>query len=199
MHWPVTLSGDSEAEYGKEDRKTHVKGWDFRNTWAEMEKLLNEGKVRAIGVANFSTVNLEKLLQDCDVVPAVNRVEIQPLLPQDRLHEYCKSKGIHQTAFGPLGGSGSTLHQDSAIVGIAKSRGVETGNVMLSWGIQKGWSVIPKSTNPERIMGNLKGCFVLNDEEMTKMDGLAKPRGKRFNRPDWGTTVFHDDELVDLD
>ena len=70
---------------------------------------------------------------------------------------------------------------------------------MLSWGIQKGWSVIPKSTNPERIMGNLKGCFVLNDEEMTKMDGLAKPRGKRFNRPDWGTTVFHDDELVDLD
>jgi len=164
-----------------------------------MEKLLNEGKVRAIGVANFSTVNLEKLLQDCDVVPAVNRVEIQPLLPQDRLHEYCKSKGIHQTAFGPLGGSGSTLHQDSAIVGIAKSRGVETGNVMLSWGIQKGWSVIPKSTNPERIMGNLKGCFVLNDEEMTKMDGLAKPRGKRFNRPDWGTTVFHDDELVDLD
>lgn len=199
MHWPVTLSGDAGAEYGKEDRKVHVQGWDFRDTWREMEKLLATGKVRAIGVANFSTVNLEKLLATAKVVPAVNQTEIQPLLPQDKLNAYCKAKGIHQTAFGPLGGSGSTLHSDPVIVEIAQSRGVDTGNVMLSWGIQKGWSVIPKSTNPKRIAANLKQNFVLSAQEMEKLDGLAVPKGKRFNRPDWGTTVFHDDADVQLE
>ena len=81
MHWPVTLSPDTGAEYGKEDRKVHVEGWDFRDTWREMEKLLSTGKVRAIGMANFSTVNMEKLLPTAKVVPAVNQTEVQPLFP----------------------------------------------------------------------------------------------------------------------
>lgn len=200
MHWPVTLDpSPGDGSYGKEDRKIHAQGWDFCDTWREMEKLLQTGKVRAIGVANFSTVNLEKLLQTAKVVLAVNQTEIQPLLPQDKLHSYCKLKGIHQTAFGPLGGSGSTLHEDPAIVEIAQRRGYDTGNVMLSWGIQKGWSVIPKSTNEKRIKANLKGNFELTGEEMQKMDSLAVSKGKRFNRPDWGTVVFHDDADVTLE
>ncbi|KXS98725.1 hypothetical protein AC578_10500 [Pseudocercospora eumusae] len=193
MHWPVTLRPDTGAEYGKEDRKVHAEGWDFRDTWREMEKLLDTGKVRAIGVANFSTVNLDKLLETATVVPAVNQTEIQPLLPQDKLHAYCSSKGIHQTAFGPLGGTGSTLHEEPVIVEIAKKRGVATGNVMLSWGIAKGWSVIPKSISPKRIAANLRDNFVPSPEEMQAIDALAKAQGKRFNRPDWGTTIFHDD------
>jgi diketogulonate reductase-like aldo/keto reductase len=200
MHWPVTLDPSPNSEnYGKEDRTAHAVGWDFRDTWREMEKLLSTGKVKAIGVANFSTVNLAKLLETAQVVPAVNQTEIQPLLPQDKLHAFCQQKGIHQTAFGPLGGSGSTLHEHPVIVEIAKRKRVETGNVMLSWGIQKGWSVIPKSTNPVRIARNLKGNFVLSSEEMEAMDRLALPKGKRFNRPNWGTVVFHDDEDVDLE
>jgi glycerol 2-dehydrogenase (NADP+) len=201
MHWPVTLDPTSEEEYGKENRKIHSTGWDFRDTWRELESLLSTGKVRAIGVANFSTVNLEKLLQTANVVPAVNQTEIQPLLPQDKLHAFCKSKGIHQTAFGPLGGatSGNSLHKVDTIKQIAEKRGSGTGNVMLSWGIQKGWSVIPKSVNTERIKQNLHGNFVLSEEEMARVDGLAKTKGKRFNRPDWGTVVFHDDAEVDLE
>lgn len=177
----------------------HAQGWDFCDTSHEMKKLLDTGKVRAIGVANFPTVNLTKLLDTARVVPAVNQTEIQPLLPQDKLNAFCREEGIYQTAFGPLGGSGSTLHQDPVIGGIAKRRGCETGNVMLSWGIQKEWSVIPKSTNRGRIANNLLGNFVLDEEEMKAMDGLALPKGKRFNRPNWGTVVFHDDEEVDLD
>lgn len=198
MHWPVTLSPDTGAEYGKEDRKTHVQGWDFCDTWREMEKLLATGKVRAIGVANFSTTNLEKLLKTTKTVPAVNQTEIQPQLPQKKLHEYCKSKGIHQTAFGPLGGSGSTLHEEPAIVETAKARGIPTGNVMLSWGIQSGWSVIPKSTNPKRIVANLKENRVLAEDEMERIDQLGASKPHRFNRPDWGTVVFHDDADVGL-
>jgi diketogulonate reductase-like aldo/keto reductase len=139
------------------------------------------------------------LLHTAKVVPAVNQTEIQPLLPQDKLHKYCQNKGIHQTAFGPLGGSGSTLHEHPAIVEIAKARDVATGNVMLSWGIQKGWSVIPKSTNSKRIETNLKDNFVLNEQEMEALNALARPKGKRFNRPDWGTTIFHDDAEVELE
>ncbi|KAH0363965.1 hypothetical protein KCU65_g7035, partial [Aureobasidium melanogenum] len=193
MHWPVTLSPDTGAEYGKEDRKTHVQGWDFTDTWKEMESLLSTGKVRAIGVANFSAVHLEKLLKTANVVPAVNQTELQPLLPQKKLHEYCQARGIHQTAFGPLGGTGSTLHEEPAIIEIAKVRGVSTGNVMLSWGLQMGWSVIPKSTNPGRIASNLRDNVKLTQKEMDRIGQLAVEKPYRFNRPDWGTTVFHDD------
>ncbi|KAL4889023.1 hypothetical protein BDV59DRAFT_210573 [Aspergillus ambiguus] len=199
MHWPVTLDPDPTVEYGKENRKVYAVGWDFRDTWREMEKLLDTGKVRAIGVANFSTVNLDSLLSTAKVVPAVNQTEIQPRLPQKKLNEYCKQKGIHQTAFGPLGGTGSTLHEHPVIVQIAKNHGCETGNVMLSWGVQKGWSVIPKSTNARRIKANLTQNFELSPDEMAKMEQLAEPVGKRFNRPDWGTVIFHDDQAVKLE
>lgn len=202
MHWPVTLPSPETTgvEYGKEDRKVHDPEWDFRDTWREMEKLLGDGtgRVRAIGVANFSTVNLDKLLATAKIVPAVNQTEIQPLLPQDKLHQFCAAKGIHQTAFGPLGGSGSTLHEEPVIVEIAKTRGVATGNVMLSWGVAKGWSVIPKSTTPSRIEANLRDNFVPTESEMRQIDELAKAKGKRFNRPDWGTTIFHDDKDAGL-
>ncbi|KAI5368319.1 putative aldolase-type TIM barrel, aldo/keto reductase, aldo-keto reductase [Septoria linicola] len=197
MHWPVTLSPDTGAEYGKEDRKNHVECWDFTNTWREMEKLLDGGKVRNIGVANFSTVNLEKLLKTARIVPAVNQTELQLLLPQTKLHEYCQAKGIHQTAFGPLGGSGSTLHESPVILDIAKERGIASGNLLLSWGIMKGWSVIPKSTNPARIASNLNSNLALNPDELKQIDELARSAGTRFNKPDWGVTIFHDDDAVE--
>lgn len=198
MHWPIALDPNTGAEYGKENRHKHLSNWDFRDTWREMEKLLEGGKVRAIGVANFSTKNLNILLESAKVVPAVNQTELHPLLPQEALHALCQEKGIHQTAFGPLGGSGSTLHQDGVVSNIAAARGVSAANVLLSWGVQRGWSVIPKSTNRGRIESNLNGAIVLNDEEMASINSLAKTQGRRFNRPDWGTTVFHDDEGLNL-
>jgi diketogulonate reductase-like aldo/keto reductase len=198
MHWPITLYRNTGAEYGKEDRKAHVHGWDFRDTWREMEKLLDTGKVKAIGVANFSTVNLEKLLASAKITPAVNQTEIQPQLPQKKLFDFCQTHGIHQTAFGPLGGSGSTLHAESVIIDIAKRRGVTTGNVMLSWGIGKGWSVIPKSVNPARMASNLNDNFQITAEEIEALDRLADAKPHRFNCPDWGTTIFHDDTAGEL-
>lgn len=199
MHWPVTLPTTSPETYGKEDRTVHDRDWDFTDTWREMEKLLETGKVRAIGVANFSTVNLETLLKSCKVVPAVNQTEIQPLLPQEKLNAFCIKYGIHQTAFGPLGGSGSTLHQNPVVNAIAEKRGCTSGNVLLSWGVKKGWSVIPKSTKPARIAGNLWQCFDMDNQEVAQIDQLVHALGgKRFNRPNWGTVVFHDDEETNV-
>ncbi|KAJ5259359.1 hypothetical protein N7478_012340 [Penicillium angulare] len=194
MHWPVTLPTAGPETYGKEDRTVHDPDWDFTDTWREMEKLLQTGKVKAIGVANFSSLNLEKLLKSSKVVPAVNQTEIQPLLPQKRLNKFCVQHGIHQTAFGPLGGSGSTLHEDTVVNEISTKRGCSSGNVLLSWGVRKGWSVIPKSINPTRIAGNLHGCFEMSDQETEQIDALVDTLGgKRFNVPNWGTILFHDD------
>lgn len=190
----MTLPTASPETYGKEDRTVHDPNWDFTDTWREMEKLLETGKVRAIGVANFSTVNLEKLLKTCKVVPAVNQTEIQPLLPQKKLNAFCSQHGIHQTAFGPLGGSGSTLHEDPLVNRIAEQRGCSSGNVLLSWGVKKGWSVIPKSIKPARIAANLQASFDMSEQEVAQIDSLVDTvGGKRFNLPNWGTVVFHDD------
>ncbi|KAL1612855.1 hypothetical protein SLS60_001085 [Paraconiothyrium brasiliense] len=195
MHWPVSLHSNAldAPNFGKEDRKAHAQDWDFANAWALMEKLLNTGLAKAIGVANFSTVNLEKLLKTAKVVPAVNQTELHPLLPQDKLNEFCKKHGIHQTAFGPLGGKGSTLHSHPAVVEVAEANGVTTGQVLLSWGVARGWSVIPKSVTEERIRKNLE-IFELSREEVGRLDALAMKEGRRFNRPDWGTVIFHDDD-----
>jgi len=199
MHWPISLPSNdpSASNFGKEDRKTHAQEWDFTKTWADMEKLLETGLVKAIGVANFSTVNLEKLLKTAKVVPAVNQTEIHPLLPQDKLNQYCREKGIHQTAFGPLGGKSSTLHSHNTILSIADKRGVSPAQVLLSWGVKRGCSVIPKSITRERIESNFR-LFDISEDEARQIDQLAKTEGRRFNRPDWGCTVFHDDEGLDL-
>ncbi|KAJ4358318.1 uncharacterized protein N0V89_002900 [Didymosphaeria variabile] len=195
MHWPVSLPSNAldAPNFGKEDRKAHAQDWDFSKTWALMEKLLSTGLVKAIGVANFSTVNLEKLLTKAKVVPAVNQTELHPLLPQDKLNIFCKKHGIHQTAFGPLGGKGSTLHSHPAVVAIAEAKGVTTGQVLLSWGVTRGWSVIPKSVTEERIRKNLE-IFELGGEEVGILNALAMKEGRRFNRPVWGSVIFHDDD-----
>jgi glycerol 2-dehydrogenase (NADP+) len=195
MHWPVSLppNDPSQADFGKEDRTVHAADWDFSKTWAEMEQLLQTGLVKAIGVANFSTVNLEKLLQTAKVVPAVNQTELHPLLPQRKLNQFCARKGIHQTAFGPLGGKGSTLHTHACVLEIAEKRKATAAQVLLSWGLRRGWSVIPKSVNEGRIKANLD-VFEMEAEEEAKLNELVEREGRRFNRPNWGTTIFHDDD-----
>lgn len=195
MHWPVPLPpNDPTAEnFGKEDRTIHASDWDFTKTWADMERLVDTGLVKAIGVANFSTANLEKLLKTARIPPAVNQTELHPLLPQNKLNSYCKSQGIHQTAFGPLGGKGSTLHSHPVVLNIAENKGATSAQVLLSWGVSRGWSVIPKSVTQARIEANLQ-IFELSEAEVVHLDRLAATEGRRFNRPNWGTVVFHDDD-----
>lgn len=188
MHWPVILDpSPGDESYGKDDRKTHAQGWDFTDTWREMGKLLSAGKVRAVEVANFSTTNLARLLESCTIVPAVNQTKLHPFLLHEQLNSFCRKNKIHQTAFGPLGGASSqgTLHEHPVVKTIAETKGIGTGCVLLSWGVQRGWSVIPKRVRRGRIEDNLK-IVVLGEEDMRALNGLAEAMGGngRFNRPD---------------
>lgn len=92
IHWPVRLKKGSTG-FSPENFVTP----DIPSTWRAMEALFDSGKARAIGVSNFSTKKLADLLEVARVPPAVNQVECHPSWQQDKLHEFCKSKGVHLT------------------------------------------------------------------------------------------------------
>ncbi|KAF2288643.1 hypothetical protein GH714_009797 [Hevea brasiliensis] len=124
------------------------------STWQAMESLFDSGKARAIGVSNFSVKKLEDLLAVARVTPAVNQVEIHPVWQQPKLHEYCKSKGIHLTGYSPLGSSGTGILKNRILTTVAKKLGKTPAQVALRWGLQMGHRVVPKSTNEARIKEN---------------------------------------------
>ncbi|KAL2852081.1 NADP-dependent oxidoreductase domain-containing protein [Aspergillus pseudoustus] len=170
-----------------EDRSKHLEDWDFVKTWQEMQKLLDTGKVKNIGVSNFQISNLEKLLNDpsCKVVPAVNQIELHPYNPSPKLLAYCASKNIHCTAYSCLGGhsdspiNGQTnLTKDTVILEIADARKKTPAQILLQWGLQRGVSVIPKSVTPSRIENNFDlDSWSLAEEEFERISAI-KTRSK---------------------
>jgi glycerol 2-dehydrogenase (NADP+) len=167
MHWPSSTDPN--------DLKKHYPDWNYINTWEEMQKLPATGKVRNIGVSNFGIKNLEKLLNDpsCKTVPAVNQIELHPNNPSPKLVAYNTSKGIHSTGYSCLGSTNSPLYKDETLLSLAKAKGKTPQQVLLAWGVQKGWSVIPKSVNKERVETNYElDDFELTAEEINKLDNL---------------------------
>jgi len=158
MHWPSSSV--------PEDLKKHYDDWNFIDTWREMQKLVETGKVRNIGVSNFVISNLKKLLDapSTKIVPAVNQIELHPNMPSPKTLAFCKEKGIHCTAYSCLGSTDSPLAKDQTLQKIADAHGKSPQQVLLQWGLQRGTSVIPKSVTKSRIEGN----FQLDGWELTK-------------------------------
>ncbi|CAL4908519.1 unnamed protein product [Urochloa decumbens] len=134
---------------------------DIPATWGAMEKLYNSGKARAIGVSNFSCKKLEDLFTVARVPPAVNQVECHPVWQQDKLRKLCQSKGVHLSAFSPLGSPGSpgvngpSVLNNPIVVSVSEKLQKTPAQVALRWGIQMGHSVLPKSANEARIKENI--------------------------------------------
>ncbi|KIJ59956.1 hypothetical protein HYDPIDRAFT_117859 [Hydnomerulius pinastri MD-312] len=126
----------------------------LNETWADMERVLESGKVKAIGVSNFSIKTLEELLKTAKVVPAVNQVELHPYLAQPKLLAYCKSKGIVVTAYTPTGYA--TVRSDPTITTLANNLGVTPTQLVLAWHIARGCIVTPKSEDEGRQKENLE-------------------------------------------
>jgi glycerol 2-dehydrogenase (NADP+) len=121
-----------------------------------MQKLLETGQVKNIGVSNFVISNMEKLLNDprTKVVPAVNQLELHPNMPSHKTIAYMKSKNIHCTGYSCLGSTDSPLAKDETLLKIAQEVGKTPQQVLLQWGLSRGTSVIPKSVTPSRIQAN---------------------------------------------
>ncbi len=147
-----------------------------------LEQLLDDGKVRAIGISNFMPHHLERLLVEVEVVPAVNQVELHPYFSQLDVQRANAAHGILTQAWSPIGGitfypgwgdEKRSVMQDPTIGDIATTHGKSPAQVMLRWGIQEGRSVIPKSVNPARIAQNFDVFdFELTADEIARIDAL---------------------------
>lgn len=212
IHWPVALdSGDDlqklmpsdDGKVAKLDTKTTLV-----DTWNALIELQKKGRVRSIGVSNFTQSMIEGIVKATGVTPAVNQIESHPLLPQQDLVNYSQEKNIHITAYSPLGNAiqyGEKKFEiltAKPVVEVAKKHNVDAGQVCIAWGIQRGQSVIPKSVTPKRIESNF-AQVKLDDEDMAKISALRQEfeTHHRFNipvnyNPTWPINVF--DETVEL-
>ncbi|KAI1207598.1 protein GCY [Annulohypoxylon truncatum] len=189
VHWPVRLvpNGTSELFPVNPDGTRAVdRSWDQSETWRQMEEIYKSGKVKAIGVANFSIPYLEELRKKWTIVPAVNQVELHPFLPQHELREYCKELGILLEAYSPLGSTGAPLMTGPDIQQIAKKNGVSGVTILISYHVNKGVVVLPKSVTEKRISAN-KEVIEIPKEDLAVLDSLAaNGKAKRLNTPLWG-------------
>ncbi|KAH0579830.1 hypothetical protein H2248_002658 [Termitomyces sp. 'cryptogamus'] len=187
MHWPMALRADGSALQPDESPT-------FLETWHLMQEVLKTGKTKAIGVSNFSLKHLSSLLSHpaTTVVPAVNQVEAHPCLPQHELLRFCRDKGILLVAYSPLGKHKFALDLD--IQKIAHRLNVTPAQVVLSWGVQRGTPVIPKSEHEDRLAVNLS-IIELSNDDMEVLDRLhLKPGMHRsvcgFHSPELGGSCF---------
>lgn len=200
IHWPVAFAEGKElvpkTEDGKQtklDRDTSIV-----DTWKALIELQKAGKVKSIGVSNFTIEHLDAIINATGVTPAVNQIEAHPLLPQDDLVAYAKKHNIHLTAYSPLGNnlSGKTKIVDYPQVSeVAKKYNADPAQVLIAWGVKRGYSVIPKSVTDSRIKSNFDQ-LELKDEDYEKVTSLYNELGKvRFNipytyEPQWDVNVF---------
>jgi diketogulonate reductase-like aldo/keto reductase len=142
-------------------------------SWRALEKLLADGRVRAIGVSNFMVRHLEELLAHAKVIPAVNQIEVSPFLQQRDVRERCQEHGIVVEAYSPLTKGKRLRHP--VVAGVAQRVGRSPAQVLLRWGLQHGLIVLPKSTHAERIAENAALFdFELSTEDMATLDELEE-------------------------
>ncbi|MHA6758968.1 aldo/keto reductase [Streptacidiphilus sp. PAMC 29251] len=148
----------------------------YVDTWRALEKLLADGRTRAIGVSNFQPAHLQRLLDETGIVPAVNQVELHPQLQQAELRAFHAKHSIATEAWSPL--AQGALLKDPLLTRIAERLGKTPAQVILRWHLQLGNIVIPKSVTPARIKENADVFgFALTDEDLVDIAGLD--RGER--------------------
>ncbi|MFD0051021.1 aldo/keto reductase [Actinomycetes bacterium NPDC127524] len=151
IHWPV------EGKY--------------KDAWRGLEKLYQDGKVKAIGVSNFQVHHLKDLMKDAKVKPVVNQVELHPRLTQKEVRAYCKEQGIQVEAWSPL--MQGQLLDHPVLAEIASKHNKTIAQVILRWDLQHEVITIPKSVKEQRITGNAQVFdFHLTEDEMVKIDEL---------------------------
>ena len=165
-------------------------------SYKALETLLADGKLRAIGVSNFLPVRLERLLNETEVVPTVNQIEVHPYTQQRELQDFNRAHGILTQAWSPIGGlrtynNGDTPLTNPTIVAIGEAHGKSPAQVMLRWHIQEGRQVIPKSVKPARIAENFDVFdFELSGDELAAIDALEQGMTMVPDDMDFSSFVF---------
>ncbi|XP_058464853.1 1,5-anhydro-D-fructose reductase-like [Malaya genurostris] len=189
MHWPMSYKFDAwktnDPDAPTVPEFTEV---DYVDTWRAMEKLLNGGKVRSIGVSNFNSEQVGRIVKECTVKPVTNQVECNPGLNQRKLIEFCKNLDITITAYSPLGrpnyyekdpkNTPKPALDDARVANIAKKYGKTSGQIILRYLVDIGTIPVPKSANEQRLRQNIDIFdFKLTEAEIKVMDNFNN--GKR--------------------
>ena len=162
FHWPVT---------------DH-----FIDTYKEMEKLYKEGYIKALGVCNCHQHHLQEILNQCEIVPALNQFEVHPLFTQKPLIAFCKEKGILVEAYTPLARNDDRLQQNLILKKLCKKYKKSLAQVILRWDHQLGILPIPRSANPKRQASNIDIFdFELTEDEMNAIDSININSRLRFD------------------
>lgn len=201
VHFPIALSYvDFNRRYPAEwihDPSAENPGMQLdavplSETWGAMEQLVQHGLVRQIGVCNYSASLVHDLMSYARIKPAMLQIESHPYLTQEPLLRTAQAYNIAVTAFSPLGSlsyvaidmarASDTVLTEPVVLAAAERSGASPAQVVLRWGIQRGTAVIPKTSNPRRLVENLTLAeFSLNDAEMAGISALNQNR--RFNDP----------------
>ncbi|UNI15669.1 Glycerol 2-dehydrogenase (NADP(+)) [Purpureocillium takamizusanense] len=196
VHWPVRLIPNETSDLlptNPDGTRSIDSSWNQQDTWKQMEAVYQSGKVKAIGVSNWSVPYLEHLQKTWTVVPAVNQVELHPYNPQHKLKEWCDKHGIILEAYCPLGSTGAPLLEDDEITGVAKRYGVSPATVLISYQVNRGCIVLPKSVTASRIEQNLK-VVALPKADMDLLNAMAAGgKQKRVNTPAWRSDLGFED------
>jgi diketogulonate reductase-like aldo/keto reductase len=151
-----------------------VKG-RYVETWKALEKLYQDGAVRAIGLSNFLVHHMKDILAICEVKPTVNQMELHPELRLEGLHRFCIENQVQLEAYAPLG-QGLSL-KNPTIVDIASKYNKTPAQILIRWDLQHEIVSIPKSSHPDRIIANSKVFdFEISTEDMVRIDQLDENR-----------------------
>ena len=173
--------GQSQQKLGLEFVDLYLIHWPVEgqrvDTWQALERLQNEGRVKSIGVSNFSPSHLQEIFKSGKQRPTVNQIELSPFLQQRTIADFTRSAGIHLTAYCPLARGERFSHR--SLQDIAEQTGKTPAQIMIRWGLQQGQTMIPKSVNPVRIRQNADVFdFTLSDKQMRLLAELDE--GFRF-------------------
>lgn len=145
----------------------------FQESWKALEKLYTEGRIKAIGVSNFLVHHLEELLENAEIVPAVNQIELQPYLTQPKLIDFCKKNKIQVEAWSPL--MQGNIFDVVEIKNLAMKYNKTEVQIVLRWNLQSGIVTIPKSVNEQRIIANSKIYdFEISENDIDLINSLDK-------------------------
>ncbi|CAH1778681.1 unnamed protein product [Owenia fusiformis] len=160
MHWPNVLKGDQKA--------VHL------DTWRAMEEIYNKGLARAIGVSNFSVEHLENIIENANIKPMVNQIELHPYNNPKELVDFCRKAQIQLEAYCPL--ARAQMFDDPTLVKMAEKYKKTGAQILLRWSIQNGFVTVPKSVKKKRIFENSQIFdFSLSQEDMDVLNGLIIP------------------------
>lgn len=186
MHWPVALKEEVGIGFPDgPDKFISLEDVPLIETWTALEEAQQKGLSKHIGISNFSVKKIKMLISQAKIKPEMNQVEMHPYLQQKELVAFCKENNIHLTAYSPLGSGdrparsraedAPVLMDDENIHSIAKKHDCSAAQVLISWSVQRGIAVIPKSVNPERIQQNIDAANVkLDEDDMQTITGLDK-------------------------